>query len=372
MSKYRIKSISSNFTVRSLINNKSRYSLEDFEKKVPQVVNRYGGKGKSFEDYREPIYYIATETGCTVFADLFGGAGTIALLAASLIDNNNSQIFDSIIFNDLDVGLYCIFSSLQDEDDTEDMIDNILKMEYSRYFFNKTRNIMKALNTLKLNAKKPIETDDEALLEIIELIKEKKLTHKELIDKLENNNQLKAYIAACEYIRSVTSFNGAGETYRDHSNKYYEKDRTRLIIRGCENFRKAVPFIRQADFKVYSVSALDILKQAAIEKEQGKNSNILYFLDPPYYHPTRGRNAKKIYDFELSNEDHRIMIDSLKKIDNWILCGYDIDDADNPYKELESVPGVERIDLGEKELYSRIIETEHRNNEIIWVKKTIS
>ncbi|HGO5397596.1 TPA: DNA adenine methylase [Klebsiella oxytoca] len=56
-------------------------------------------------------------------------------------------------------------------------------------------------------------------------------------------------------------------------------------------------------------------------------TSTLHFVDPPYVHETRVQVAKNsAYRFEMSNDQHKTLIEELKKLEGMvIICGYDSD-----------------------------------------------
>jgi DNA adenine methylase len=71
---------------------------------------------------------------------------------------------------------------------------------------------------------------------------------------------------------------------------------------------------RLADVKVLNKPALEVIRTEDTEAT-------LFYLDPPYYHPTRA--AKKVYDHEMSEADHRALLAALLSVKGKvILSGY--------------------------------------------------
>ena len=49
--------------------------------------------------------------------------------------------------------------------------------------------------------------------------------------------------------------------------------------------------------------------------------NTLFYLDPPYVHETR--TAKKVYKFEMSDRDHRELLETIRQVEGKVLLsGY--------------------------------------------------
>jgi DNA adenine methylase len=65
-----------------------------------------------------------------------------------------------------------------------------------------------------------------------------------------------------------------------------------------------------------------ILNRPALEViKQQDSANTFFYLDPPYLHDTR--TSKEAYEFEMSELDHRELLDLLVNIDGrFMLCGY--------------------------------------------------
>lgn len=65
--------------------------------------------------------------------------------------------------------------------------------------------------------------------------------------------------------------------------------------------------------KLYRLDAIDLIQ--LIEKESDRSSTIYYF-DPPYY-----RKGKSLYMNHLKHDDHLLLSDAIRKIDNnnWVL-----------------------------------------------------
>jgi DNA adenine methylase len=68
-------------------------------------------------------------------------------------------------------------------------------------------------------------------------------------------------------------------------------------IRGLEAVHQ-----RLMDVKVLNRPALDVIRSE-------DTPATLFYLDPPYYHPTRA--SKKVYDHEMTERDHRELLDVL-------------------------------------------------------------
>ena len=64
-------------------------------------------------------------------------------------------------------------------------------------------------------------------------------------------------------------------------------------------------------------SAIDVIRQ-----QDGPTT--LFYLDPPYLHETRSKKGTEVYRFEMTNEDHCVLLESLASIKGkFILSGYE-------------------------------------------------
>jgi DNA adenine methylase len=64
-------------------------------------------------------------------------------------------------------------------------------------------------------------------------------------------------------------------------------------------------------------SAIDCIRQ-----QDGPET--LFYLDPPYLHETRSKKGTEVYRFEMTDEDHRVLLDTLASIKGkFILSGYE-------------------------------------------------
>lgn len=131
----------------------------------------------------------------------------------------------------------------------------------------------------------------------------------------EQKNNFKGYNsiekAVLTYIMISQSFNAARSSFSKGgyaSTELYHQDMLDNLPRVYE---------RLEHVKIFNVDALDLLECYV------DNEKVFAFLDPPYRHDLRGKNANKIYKCELS-EIQQIML--LKIIRNAkakiLLCGY--------------------------------------------------
>jgi DNA adenine methylase len=84
-----------------------------------------------------------------------------------------------------------------------------------------------------------------------------------------------------------------------------------------ETFKTLTPKITER------LSKVEILNQDQITVIQEHDSpNTLFYLDPPYVHSTR--KSTKAYDYEMNDENHRILGETLRNIKGKaIISGYD-------------------------------------------------
>lgn len=88
------------------------------------------------------------------------------------------------------------------------------------------------------------------------------------------------------------------------------------------------------ELQIENLDVIELIKKYDAE-------NTLFYLDPPYIHETR--SAKKMYDYEMSNEKHIELVDTLLHIKGKVvLSGYEHE----IYKPLENA-GWQKVLLGD-------------------------
>lgn len=228
---------------------------------------------------------------------------------ARTLINLPSNLFKQKIYNEFDLGLCRLFQCVQDKEKVEKLISVLKKLPCNKEYFE----------WAKKNRSNP---DNDIVTS-----------------------------GALAYICAMQSMNANMKSFKIVEEYYNAIDKIRLITPVLKN-----TIIMSADFR-------DVL-------ERLWDKHILKFIDPPYHPKTRNQGALDIYPCELTEADHREMVQLLIKSNSWILCGYDpaaygCDD----YKPLEEA-GAKKISMGlfnlgsaGKDGYSS------EKEEFIWIKK---
>lgn len=124
-------------------------------------------------------------------------------------------------------------------------------------------------------------------------------------------------------------------------------------VNAWETIIKQLPLISQ---RLQNVTILNENAFDVIAKHDSDNT--LYYIDPPYVHTSRV--AKKIYQFEMTEEDHIKLSESLNNCKGKVcLSGYPSDLYDRLYKNWN---------IASKEIanHSGQTKVKQRRNEVLW------
>lgn len=197
-----------------------------------------------------------------IYLEPFVGSGALAL------NHIRSPVE---IINDLDGDIANLFAVMADREKGKELIKRLLNVPYDRKLFNVVREEQKH-NFIGYNS----------------------------IEK-----------AVLTYIMISQSFNAARSSFSKGgyaSTELYHQDMLDNLPRVYE---------RLEHVKIFNVDALDLLECYV------DNEKVFAFLDPPYRHDLRGKNANKIYKCELSEIQQirllKIIRNAKAKI---LLCGY--------------------------------------------------
>ena len=197
-----------------------------------------------------------------IYMEPFIGSGALAL-------NHIKSPVE--IINDLDGDIVNLFRVMSDKEKGKELIERLSHVAYDRTVFDAAREEQK-------NNFKGYNTIDKAVL---------------------------------TYIMISQSFNAARNSFSKGgyaSNELYHQDM-------LDNLPKV--YERLEHVKIFNVDALDLLECYV------DNEKVFAFLDPPYRHDLRGKNANKIYKCELSEIQQirllKIIRNAKAKI---LLCGY--------------------------------------------------
>lgn len=269
--------------------------------------------------YKSPInwfggkYYMATDIinlfpEHNLYCEVFGGAGHI------LFKKKSSPIE---VYNDLHSGLYLLFKYLRSESLREKLISAIQLTPYSREEFGNSKNWIH-------------ETDE--------------------LEKIR-----KFYVRTMQAVGA----NGGWCYAKSKSRRGMSQAVSRWLGNVDENMVDVVERLREV--QIENLDYKDCLSK--YDKE-----DTLFYLDPPYVQETR--KMKKGYDHEMSENDHRKLIDVLLHIKGKVvLSGYEHE----IYKPLES-NGWKKIILGE---YAKRSENTNKDElskgqEFVWINYEIN
>jgi DNA adenine methylase len=274
-------------------------------------------KNHTKEKYKSPInwyggkYYMANDIieifpEHNMYVEGFGGAGHV------LFKKKTSPIE---VYNDIHSGLYNLFKLLRDDSQRDKLIRQITLTPYSREEF--------------MSCKKTWKTETN----VIEKVR-------------------KFYTAI---MQSVGGTGSGGWCYaKSKSRRGMSQAVSRWLGNVDENMVDLIERLREVQ-----IENLDIIE--LINKYDKEDT--LFYLDPPYIQDTR--SAKKVYDYEMSIEKHKELVDKLLEIKGKVvLSGYDHE----VYKTLEN-KGWHKVLLGE---YSKRSQRDNngeldKGQEFVWI-----
>ena len=221
--------------------------------------------------YKSPInwyggkYYMAKDIieifpEHKMYVEGFGGAAHV------LFRKERSELE---VYNDLHNGLYLIFKLLRENN--EEFIRKLSLTPYSRQEFEDSKSWIYEENEIEKARKFYVRT-----------------------------------------MQSVAS-NGGWCYAKSKSRRGMCQSVSRWLGNIEENLTSAIERLKEV--QIENLDILELIKK--YDKE-----DTLFYLDPPYIHDTR--TAKRVYEYEMSNEQHRKLVDILLNIKGKaILSGYD-------------------------------------------------
>lgn len=197
-----------------------------------------------------------------IYLEPFVGSGALAL------NHIRSPVE---IINDLDGDIANLFAVMADREKGKELIDRLLKVPYDRKIFNVVRG--------------------------------------------EQKNHFRGYNsiekAVLTYIMISQSFNATRSSFSKGgyaNTELYHQDM-------LDNLPKV--YERLKEMKIYNVDALDLLSCYV------DNEKVFAFLDPPYRHDLRGKNADRAYKCEMSETQQIKLLKIIRNAKAQILlCGY--------------------------------------------------
>lgn len=197
-----------------------------------------------------------------IYLEPFIGSGALAL---------NHPRSPVEIVNDLDRDIANLYQVMSDREKGKELVDRLVQVPYDRRIFDSAREEQKS--------------------------------------NFSGYNDIER--AVLTYIVISQSFNAARKSFSNRGYAGTEKYREDLMLRLSEVYR------RLEGVKVYNADAVDLLSCYADRKE------VFAFLDPPYRHELRGKNAAKVYQCELSETQQINLLKTIRKSEAKILlCGY--------------------------------------------------
>ena len=314
---------------------------------LPRIVSRYGGKGTFYDLYLPYIYNMAKASNLKIFADCFGGGGTMAMAALMMVDDDTHEpLFDKVIYNDVDITVVSAFEVVKDKARCEKLIDKILDTEYSEENYWEARKVSMALNLPDYDANEWEKTDflhsetevrkykaayqiTDAYIQRV-LGSEKDCYSKDTIrdivvtaskekKRLESGELSRDEIAFAGVVENAMSFNGDGRGFRNVDAYDRSKiDFTKKMHNAAKRFRDITPLLDRLEVRYGSYEAL----------MEDFGDKCIYFCDPPYYKVERAAGAGNVYKHEFSVNDHIRLICKLDEQKNWLLCGYKKDEQE--------------------------------------------
>ena len=216
-----------------------------------------------------------------MFVEGFGGAGHIIF---------KKKPSDMEVYNDLHSGLYLLFKLLRENN--EELIKAIQLTPYSR---------------------KEFMTDNKGSW------------------KTETNDIEKVRKFYVEIMQAV-----GGKGGWCYAKSKSRRGMCQSVSRWLGNIDENMPDLieRLRELQIENLDVIELIKKYDTE-------NTLFYLDPPYIHETR--SAQKMYDYEMSNEKHIELVNTLLHIKGKvILSGYEHE----IYKPLEDT-GWQKVLLGD-------------------------
>lgn len=221
---------------------------------------------KSFRWYGGKVRMV--ETIKALFPDFIEYYEVFAGSAAVLLNQSRKQ---RMVLNDLDEELYHFWSTLANRTTGQDLVQNLMKLEYSEAVFNKALEYQKC--------------------------------HFNGLDDVEKAVQI--------YVLISQSFNNTRKTF---SAKGYKDTNT---YRRDIAFNIPKVYERLDGVRVLNMNGIDLLAKIK------DNPNAFAFCDPPYRKELRGVGADKAYKCEMPHHEQvrllKVIRDAKCKI---MLCGY--------------------------------------------------
>lgn len=274
-------------------------------KKILRFFPYYGGKGRMVTQ----LLKIAPPH--KIYVDPFVGSGAL------LLNKPRSEVE---IVNDLDIGIYKLFSVVSDKQKGKEFIEEIQSVGLDKEIFE----------LAKVEAK----------------------------NNFQGNNDLET--AVLKFIQITASFDSTGKSYAKGKFSDVEQYRNRI----GKNLPKICERLQGTD--VLNVNAFDVI-EAFIDQPDA-----FIFIDPPYLKELRGKNAGNVYSHEMSNMQHDKLLRLIRRAKaRIILCGYKNENENDYYDEMLLPFGWSSFCIGEYNRPDEMKEERKKGKEFVWVNYEI-
>ncbi|HBE9106893.1 TPA: SMI1/KNR4 family protein [Clostridioides difficile] len=283
-----------------------KFKKDEEKESVDSPINWYGGKYYLAKD----ILDIFPKNQVKKYVEVFGGAAHV-FFRKSLVEKFN-------IYNDKNAGLYSFFDVLSGKNKRSQLIKKLILTPYHQ-----------------LEWEKCYDWEHE-------------------VNKVEKSRQF--------YVRTMQSRSSNGGWGFTRDKKYSRRSMAASVSKWLGNIENNIP------------AAARKLEEIRVENNDFRESlrkhdsyNTLFYLDPPYVPETR--TLKNGYKYELSIDDHEILVDILLNIKGKVvLSGYD----NEIYRRLETEGDFKKILIKEAVKSSVNVNREERTGkEYVWINYDI-
>lgn len=237
------------------------------------------------------------------YVEVFGGGAHVLL---------NKKRAPVEVYNDLNKGLVSLFSVLRDKELTKELVEGLQLTLYSKEEFDRAvRTWSDKLDYLDYKR-------DELDKELHEGRIDTKAYFDEIIKIKNEYRGATVETARLFYVLCLQSFSTRLTDWRRGEVTTLAK--LAPSIRGWLNGIDE-NLVRVAE-RFRTVHVENSSYEYILERYDGQG--VLFYLDPPYIHDTRGESSRDVYLHEMSNSMHKDLVDRLLNLKGkFILSGYD-------------------------------------------------
>lgn len=308
---------------------------------MASIISWYGGKARMANQIINIMPRHKT------YVEVFGGGGHVLL---------NKPRAPLEVYNDLNKGLFCLFNTLRDEEASKELQKQLQLTSYSKNEFDFARNTW-------FNKYIDIEKEIEDLKEAFE----KGVIEKDTFEKELKNLEIELYkaqidVARMTYVLSTQSFSATLNSWsRDLRGKTGLSPAVKKYLNGID---KNLPIVVN---RMRTVQVENLSFEHILEKYDSKDT--FFYLDPPYIHETREEGSTNVYNHEMDNSMHKMLVKILLNLKGkFILSGYD-----HPIYDPLSEGKFKKVKLGSYAKTLAIPESGEvpRGEEYIWINYNI-